>query len=253
MRGNALTGAGYLVRGASLLTRPTLRLFVLVPLAVNILIFSAVIWWGVSFLAGWLDSIMAGIPDWLGFLEWLLWPLVGLLVTLTTGYLFTAVAIVIASPFNNLLAEKVEEMVTGREVAGLEGLGAALAGVPRGIFRELAKLLYFVPMGALVLLLTFIPGLNALSPLLWFLFGAWMFSLEFLDYPMDNHNLSFAAVRDACRERRLSSLGFGGLVALCTGIPLVNFVVVPAAVAGGTLFWVEEVAADGHLARPEKG
>ena len=84
MRGNALTGAGYLVRGASLLTRPTLRLFVLVPLAVNILIFSAVIWWGVSFLAGWLDSIMAGIPDWLGFLEWLLWPLVGLLVTLTT-------------------------------------------------------------------------------------------------------------------------------------------------------------------------
>ena len=153
MRGNALTGAGYLVRGASLLTRPTLRLFVLVPLAVNILIFSAVIWWGVSFLAGWLDSIMAGIPDWLGFLEWLLWPLVGLLVTLTTGYLFTAVAIVIASPFNNLLAEKVEEMLTGREVAGLEGLGAALAGVPRGIFRELAKLLYFVPMAALGLLL----------------------------------------------------------------------------------------------------
>ena len=242
MRGNAIDGAGYLLRGASLLTRPTLRLFVLVPLAVNILIFSAVIWWGVSWLAAWLDALMAQVPDWLGFLEWLLWPLVGLLVTLTTGYLFTAVAIVIASPFNTLLAEKVEELVTGREVAGLEGLGAALVGVPRGILRELAKLLYFVPMLLLVLVLTVIPGVNTLSPLLWFALGAWMFSLEFLDYPMDNHGLSFAAVREACRERRLSSFGFGGLVALCTGIPLVNFVVVPAAVAGGTLFWVEEVA-----------
>lgn len=38
-------------------------------------------------------------------------------------------------------------------------------------------------------------------------------------------------------------MGFGGLVALCTGIPVVNFVVVPAAVVGATLLWVEELAA----------
>ena len=34
---------------------------------------------------------------------------------------------------------------------------------------------------------------------------------------------------------------FGGLVALCTGIPLVNFFVVPAAVVGATLLWCEEL------------
>ena len=39
-------------------------------------------------------------------------------------------------------------------------LGAALASVPRGIVREIAKLLYYVPMAAFVLLLTFIPGLS---------------------------------------------------------------------------------------------
>jgi CysZ protein len=36
-------------------------------------------------------------------------------------------------------------------------------------------------------------------------------------------------------------MGFGGLVALCTGIPLVNFFVVPAAVVGATLLWCEEL------------
>lgn len=58
---------------------------------------------------------------------------------------------------------------------------------------------------------------------------------------MDNHQLSFAEVKRAVRSRRLSSLGFGGLVALCTAIPLVNFFVVPAAVVGATLLWCEEL------------
>ena len=40
MRGNAVGGIGYLVDGAKMLTHPSLRLFVIVPLAVNIIIFA---------------------------------------------------------------------------------------------------------------------------------------------------------------------------------------------------------------------
>ena len=96
-------------------------------------------------------------------------------------------------------------------------------------------------MAALVLLLSFIPGLNAIAPVLCFLLGAWMMSIQFVDYPMDNHQLSFADVKEAVRSRRLSSMGFGGVVALCAGIPVINFIVVPAAVVGATLLWCEEL------------
>ena len=136
------------------------------------------------------------------------------------------------------MAEKTEELITGAPVDSLEGLGAALASVPRSIVRELLKLLYYVPMALLVLVLSFIPGVGAVA---WLLLGAWMMSIQFVDYPMDNHQLSFAAVKNACRSRRLSSLGFGGVVAVCTGIPVVNFFVVPAAVVGATLLWCEEL------------
>jgi CysZ protein len=243
MRGNALQGAGYLMRGARLLTRPELRLFVIVPLLVNVLIFGSLVGWGWAWLDSTLERSLASLPDWLRFLEWIVWPLVVIVTSLLTGYLFTAMALLIASPFNALLAEKAEELVTGKPVAGLEGLGAALLGVPRGIFREIAKLLYYVPMALFVLLLSLVPGVNALAPALWLLLGAWMMSIQFVDYPMDNHQRSFADVKEAVRSRRLSSLGFGGLVALCTGIPLVNFFVVPAAVVGATLLWAEELAA----------
>jgi CysZ protein len=224
-----------------MLGHPSLRLFVIIPLAVNILIFGSLIGLGFSYLSDLMDSWMAGIPEWLGFITWIIWPLIILTVALIGGYLFTSVALLIASPFNALLAEKTEELVTGKPVDSLEGLGAALLALPRGIIRELAKLLYYVPMAALVLLLSFIPGLNAIAPVLWFLLGAWMMSIQFVDYPMDNHQLSFADVKEAVRSRRLSSMGFGGVVALCAGVPVVNFIVVPAAVVGATLLWCEEL------------
>lgn len=242
MKGNFIAGAGYLVEGAKLLTHPALRLFVVVPLAINILIFGSLLFFTISYITDLMNRWLSEIPDWLNFVEWILWPLIGLSLSLATGYLFTAAALLIASPFNGLLAEKAEELVTGREVPALEGLGAALMMVPRSVVRELRKLIYYVPMAIFVLVVSFIPVVNAVAPLLWFLLGAWMMSIQFVDYPMDNHELDFGEVTEAVRSRRLSSLGFGGLVALCTGIPIVNFFVVPAAVVGATLLWCHELA-----------
>lgn len=242
MRGNVVTGAGYVMEGAKMLSHPSLRLFVIIPLLVNVILFGTLIGFGLSYLFAVIDQWLGWIPEWLGFIEWIIWPVVGLTVSLVTGYAFTAVALIIASPFNALLAEKAEELITGRPVDALEGLGPALMAMPRGILRELAKLLYYLPMAAFVLLVSFLPGINIVAPILWFLLGAWMMSIQFVDYPMDNHQLSFADVKEAVRRRRLSSMGFGGVVALCTGIPIVNFFIVPSAVVGATLLWCRELA-----------
>jgi len=247
LKGNITHGAGYLTRGARMLTHPSLRLFVIIPLLVNIVIFGSLITLGFSYLSGLMDSLLGAIPDWLDFIEWILWPLIGITVSLIAGYLFTAVALIIASPFNSLLAEKAEELITGKEVESLEGIRAALLEVPRAIVREILKLLYYVPMALFVFILSIafnalLPGIGTLvTPALWFLLGAWMMSIQFVDYPMDNHRLSFADVKETVRARRLSSMGFGGLVALCTGIPIINFFVVPAAVVGATVLWCEEL------------
>lgn len=239
MQGSITRGANYLTRGAKLLQHPALRLFVIVPLLINILIFGSLLTVTFNYINDLMNSMLTAIPAWLDFIQWILWPLAFITVSLISGYLFTTIALLIASPFNALLAEKAEELITGKPVDSLEGLGAALISIPRGIVREVLKLIYYVPMALFVLLLSFIPGVGAVG---WILLGAWMMSIQFIDYPMDNHQLSFADVKEAARSRRLSSMGFGGLVALCTAIPVVNFFVVPAAVVGATILWVEELA-----------
>ena len=178
---------------------------------VNIIIFASLLGFTFSFLGRTINEWMAALPGWLGFLEWIIWPLLVAVFGLIAGYTFTAVALLIASPFNNLLAEKAEELLTGQPVDALEGPVAALLSVPRALLRELAKLAYYIPMALLVLILSFVPGVNLAAPLLWFLLGAWMMSIQFVDYPVDNHQLGFAAVKSAVARKRLSSLGFGGV------------------------------------------
>jgi CysZ protein len=59
---------------------------------------------------------------------------------------------------------------------------------------------------------------------------------------MGNHDLSFADQKKRLSQHRGLTLGFGGSVMVLTTIPLINFVVMPLAVAGATIIWVEQLA-----------
>ena len=240
MQGNVITGAGYLFRGLAMLSQPGIRSFVILPLLANIGFFLFLGGAAYSYVTDLVATTEQALPDWLSFITWIIAPLLWLTGALATGYLSTFIVLLLTSPFHSLLAEKVEERVSGQALAGLENIGAALLQIPRGIFRELRKIAYYVPLAIAVFIISLIPGAQAIAPLLWFLLGAWMMSLQFLDYPMDNHRLPFREVRSACASRRLSSLGFGGMVAFVTGVPVINLIVIPAAVIGATLFWCEE-------------
>ena len=72
MFGDALKGAGYLLRGVSLLTAPGVKRFVIIPLAINILLFAVLIWLGYNEFIALLDWMMPGEDSW--FAGWLDWP-----------------------------------------------------------------------------------------------------------------------------------------------------------------------------------
>jgi CysZ protein len=68
-------------------------------------------------------------------------------------------------------------------------------------------------------------------------------ALEYADYPMANHGLKFVEQHRRMKSQRLVALGFGGAVNLIMLIPLLNFVAMPAAVAGATVLWQRELKA----------
>ncbi|WP_252274436.1 sulfate transporter CysZ [Pseudomonas subflava] len=236
----ALSGPQYLSQGLKLVLSPGLRLFVLLPLAVNTLLFVGLIVLAMQQFGGWVDGVMPSLPDWLSFLEYVLWPLFVLLVLVLMFFTFTLLANIIAAPFNGFLAEKVEVVLRGRDDFPPFSWSELMAMMPRTIGREMRKLAYFLPRAIPLLILTFVPVLNLIAAPLWILFGVWMMAVQYIDYPADNNKLGWNEMLAWLREKRWQSLGFGGSVYLALLIPFVNILVMPAAVAGATLFWVRE-------------
>ena len=238
---NTLSGFGYFFRGMGLLTRPGLRRFVVIPLLANIAVFALMAGAIYQALSGlYIDYTSNFIGDW-EFLEWIVTPLIWLFGTLVSGYISIFIVLFLTSPFHGLLAERVEEYVTGEAIVNEGSALQMVLAIPRGFLREIQKIVHYVPMALLVLIITLIPGINVVAPLLWILLGAWMMSLQFVDYPMDNHRLSFGEVRAACSARRSTSITFGAVVAFVSGLPILNLILIPAAVAGATLLWCEEL------------
>ncbi|MCS5571713.1 MAG: EI24 domain-containing protein, partial [Pseudomonadales bacterium] len=90
-------------------------------------------------------------------------------------------------------------------------------------------------------LITIVPGVNIVSPLLWLMFGAWMMALQYADYAADNNDVSFRALKERLQRRRFQAVLFGMPAYLLLTIPGVNLVLMPIGVAGGTRFWVEQL------------
>ena len=232
------SGPGYLIQGFSLLRKPGLRRFVLMPLLVNILLFGGLVWWAYGWVEGASEYLIGKLPDWLHWLRHVVVPVFVLTSLVVIFYGFSILANLIAAPFNGLLAEAVECHLTGKTLQG--DWRQLLRDILPSIFSELRKLLYFLLRAVPLLLLLLIPVFNIAGSVLWVLFSAWMMTVQYIDYPMANHQLFFKDQRARLRKRPLLAWGFGGLVMLCTMIPVVNFFVMPAAVAGATLIWVRE-------------
>lgn len=227
-------GVQQFVEGARIARSPQLARYSWVPALSSAIIIGL----GLALASGYVSEfstwLVAQLPDWLSFLERILTPVLYLFGLLFGAWTFGFLAVIIAGPFLGNLSRKVEVLELG-DVP--DDTRSFLAGLLAGIKREARKLGYYLPRLFLVLLITLIPVINIAAPIIWFVFGAWAMAVQFCDYPTENRNLPFADTLERLRRHRGAALGFGGCTTLLLAIPLLNFLVIPIAVAGGTLLW----------------
>ncbi|WP_432452223.1 MULTISPECIES: sulfate transporter CysZ [unclassified Agarivorans] len=233
------SGISYIAQGFQLISQPGLRLFVMIPLLANIILFSAAFIVLYQQLGGWVQQILDYLPSWLDWLSWFIWPSAIVAIMLVFGFTFSIIGNWIAAPFNGLLAEKVEQHLCGEKIADTSLL-ELVKDLPRIFSREWQKLWYWLPKALGLLLLFLIPAIGqTIAPVLWFLFTAWMMSIQYIDYPFDNHRIPFSTMRDQLKQHRLRNSGFGAIVLFCSTLPLLNLIIMPVAVCGATAIWVD--------------
>ena len=233
-------GPAFLTLGARLLATPGVPVLLIGPLIATLVLYGIAIAVLLPPVMDWLEASAAGLPgwfhDWFGFLVTLLQIVLGTLLVLATGWLATLLATVLASPFYGHIATRIEARLTGSVQGPERGPAAEILAT---LGRELQKLGWTLPRMIAILLLSLIPVLGVVASPLALLFGAWVMAVQFVDFTPENRGLSFAQTRGRLGQRRGLGLGFGALLALAIGIPVVNLLVAPAAVAGGTALWLQ--------------
>lgn len=223
----------WLLRGVALLEVPSVRKWAVIPLVLNLAVYALMIGgavWGCAIVERLFE---AWLPSWLTWLAWLLWPLFLILLLVVVTQTFTTAANLVASPFNGMLAEQVQRHLTGETPPGAVGFD-----VGRALRRQVRSMVYAIPLTVGCALLFVIPGVNVGAPVAWFALNAWMSAIQYVDYVSDNNLEPFADMLTGLRSRPQETWGFGIAVAAGLMVPVVNLLVMPAAVAGATEMWL---------------
>jgi CysZ protein len=220
---------------------PGLRRYTWLPVGVSLLIIVVGLTFAFDYLGDLAAYLTAQLPEWLAFLSVILVPLLYLLGILMGAWLLALLAVLVASPFLGELSAAVERLEGD---AGPVSGQSWWAGAVSAGGRELRKLAYYLPRLVVVFLVTLIPLVNAAAPIIWFGFGAWVMAVQFCDYPNENRGRPFRDTVALLQRNRATALGYGSCATLAMAVPLLNFLLIPAAVAGGTLLWRRLVEAE---------
>ena len=229
-----IAGIRIFLEGARLARNRQLAQYSWIPALIALVVISVGLSLTLGYLRDFSTYVVALLPEWLDFLDLVLTPLLYALGLLTGAWMLSLLAVVIASPFLGELSIAAERLRYADPTVPAAGVwrGAAMS-----LKREMRKLGYHLPRLLGVFIITLIPLINALSPVVWFVFGAWIMAVQFTDYAAENRGLPFIATLRHLRRNRLTALGFGACVTLTLAIPLLNILVIPVAVVGGTILW----------------
>ena len=147
--------------------------------------------------------------------------------------LFTAITIMIGGPFYEYIAEEVEDELGGVPEAEQVGWWRGfLVGLRSTILLVTTSILFAIPL----FLCGFIPVVGqTVVPVLAVCINGYLLGIELTGIPFTRRGRTFKQRRQILATRRAMVLGFAVPAYLLCLIPLAAMIVIPAAMAGGTV------------------
>jgi CysZ protein len=253
-----LTGASYPFRALGVfLSKPSLWGYVAIPILVNfvvgVAVYGGLLFFGWESIADltvsfthWLDKLIANLPTWLSFLNYLILGVSYLLrflllivLLLLTGFLLLQFGVLLGAPWYGQLSEKLEELRTGHVHTQEVGI---VRDIGRALLFEVKKLVLALGVGIFLLLLNLVPAIGTvIASVGGIALTALIVCLDFLDASLERRRLRFRE-KLGLVYKSLPASGSFSLVCLgLVSIPLLNLLTIPVCVASGTIFFCDRI------------
>jgi CysZ protein len=228
--------------GRYLAGHPRLWKFVLIPLLINVVVFSALVYGGFLFFDAYVLHLIPTGEAWYWlFLYYALWLVAAAVTGVLVFFTFTLVGNLIASPFNDLLSERTEGLISGTQPEHRFTWAVFWADAKRILALEVKKMAVFVLAMLLVFCLNLVPVVGSLLfSLLAFVLTVSFLAVEYLGFVAGRKEFTFRQLRRYFFSRFSLLSGFGTGVFVLLAIPFLNFVSIPLGVVGATLIWLDQ-------------
>ena len=216
--------------------------YIIIPFMINVAVFSGAVILGVNFFN---DTVVSLLPQgeawyWV-LLYWLVWGAAALVTAVLVFFTFTVVGNLIASPFNELLSERTEQVLSGVSNEEAFSLAQFSRDVLQSLLLEAKKMWVFVVVMILILPLNLLPGIgNTLYTVLAIGLTLFFLCFEYLSFVMVRKRQFFKEQKSFILSRKFLMLGFACGVMVMLAIPFMQLLCIPLAVIGMTRLWCEE-------------
>lgn len=240
---NLVSGAIYIPRAVRLLVgHPRLWLYCIAPIMIALLLGVILI----ALLLGPVASALVPQGMWAG--PWYLDILTALILCIAivaSAFLSFALINVIAGPFNELLSQRVEEIIGYTTDTAPFRWKIFWQDSLRAIREEIKTLAFLGSIQLGLLLLNLIPVIGSVVYMIIHIpvIGLFM-AYEYLDLPLSRNGVVFSKKIAYIRKQPIKHLGFGWICAIVLLIPIINIVFLPVCVIAGTLLYCEHEAAN---------
>lgn len=219
---------------------PVLLKYIIVPFLINVVLLSAAVYWGLSFFN---TIVVHYIPQgdawyWI-ILSYFLWTVAILMTMILVFFGFTVSGAIIASPFNDILSEKTEEVLTGIPNEEPFVFKVFLKDAMHTVLDESKKIIIFVVLMAFLLLLNLFPGGALPYSILSVLLTVFFLVVEYTGYVFYRKHLTFRDQRLFIYSHKSIMLGFGTGVMGVLAVPFLQFFCIPLGVVGATQLWYD--------------
>jgi CysZ protein len=177
---------------------------------------------------GWIKSKVE-VGDWIG--DAVIW-ILGVFFLLFMNFTFFIFVSIFASPFNDLISSRVEEVYLGKSEDN-EPFAHMLKKIPTILKNEFKKisLIIFLSIINLVIGLFFPPAS--------FVIGGMLFAISFVDYSWSRNELDFSSCVGDLKKGFLAYLLGGIGFMFLISIPILNLLFLPIAVIFFTIIFCE--------------
>ena len=232
---------------------PKLYLYILLPLLITLAVFSLFASWGIHLFQ---QTIVHYIPQgdawYWQILSALLWIAAVIVTTVLVFFAFTAVGNLIASPFNDLLSEKTENILNEKKDHSPFAWSTFFVEAWQTMQVEMKKIALFILGMFFLLLLNFLPVLGSLLYAILSVFWTILFlAVEYNGYVFTRRQMSFGAQRRVILSHFSLFMGFGTGVFCILAIPFMQLLCIPLGVIGATCLLHEKKLAPGETSQAQ--